>query len=197
MLKEKIPPGYIKLQDLPKKIKKTLGVDISYRGIRNYINTGLLPKPDKFKGHRDKYFMIAEIAARIWGFKYCSVLFEKSYNELGGWMKRVPGLVETLPGAFIFAYSSYWRLENKKQTGGEIQTLNILAGAGVYHGAVMKALMEHKGKIKPFKGENEGHLRLFLYPNKTLESIYARANKIFYKDFENTMLDIYAPAPLP
>jgi len=194
MLKEKIPPGYIKIQDLPKKLKEELGVNISYRGIRNYFSTGLIPKPIKFKGHRDKYFMISEIAAQIWGLKYCSVLFDKKYRELEPWMKKAPGLIETLPGAFIFAYSSYWRLNEKKQTLGEIQTLNILAGAHLYLGAVMKVLLRHRGGSKPLKAGAAEPLKLFPYPDKTLESIYARANEIFYKDFENAILDIYAPA---
>jgi len=191
MTKEKIPPGYIKIQDLPKKLKEELGVNISYRGIRNYFSTGLIPQPVKFRGHRDKYFMISEIAARIWGLKYCSVLFGKNYDELRPWIKKVPGLIETLPGAFIFAYSSYWRLAGKEQALSELQTLNILAGAHIYLGAVMKAL---PGRKEGIRGTKEP-LKLFPYPDKALESAYVRANNIFYKDFENAILDIYAPAP--
>ena len=194
MLKEKIPPGYIKIQELPKKLKEVLGVNISYRGLRNYFITGLIPKPIKFMGHRDKYFMISEIAARIWGFKYCSVLFDKNYSELGPWIKKVPGLIETLPGAFMFAYSSYWRSVEKEKTLGELQTLNILAGAHVYLGAVMKALPRHEGGIERVEGRTTEPLKLFPYPNKALKAIYARANKIFCKDLEDAMLEIYAPA---
>ena len=191
MTKEIIPQGYIKIQDLPKKLEEELGVNISYRGIRNYFSTGLIPQPVKFRGHRDKYFMISEIAARIWGLKYCSVLFGKNYDELRPWIKKVPGLIETLPGAFIFAYSSYWRLAGKEQALSELQTLNILAGAHIYLGAVMKALPVRK---KGIRGAKEP-LKLFPYPDKALESAYARANNIFYKDFENAILDIYAPVP--
>ena len=195
MLKENIPPGYIKLQDLPKKLKETIGVDISYRGIRNYFSTGLIPKPIKFRGHRDKYFMISEIAGRIWGLKYCSVLFDKKFSDLEPWFKKAPGLIETLPGAFIYAYSNYWRLKEEKRTSGEVQTLNILAGAHIYLGAVMKALPRHRGGLQRSTAGAKELLNLFPYPDKNLESIYARANEIFYKDFENAILDIYAPAP--
>ena len=48
---------------------------------------------------------------------------------------------------------------------------------------------------KPVKAKTAEPLKLFPYPDKTLESIYVSANEIFYKDFENAILAIYAPVP--
>ena len=76
-----IPEGTVKIQNIPKELKR-YGINISYRGLRHYINLGLLDRPLKLKGQKEKFYYPAQVASCLLGLKYINSLFNFLYKKI-------------------------------------------------------------------------------------------------------------------
>lgn len=108
MEKEKKFPIYVKIQDIP-KILKEAGINISYRGMRHYINLGIFPRPTKMRGHKEKYYEPHIIAALFFIVKHMGGFFCLNHNEIKKIFGSQGGLAFMMMGGmpieFIMTYS--------------------------------------------------------------------------------------------
>jgi len=105
MKKEKIPKDFIKIQEVHKKLKEIGSVKISYRGLRHYLNIGLIPKPIKLEGHKEKYYDLYKINSRIIAIQDCSSLFNLNHDNLRRLFSGNPDIIDMLPATFILSYA--------------------------------------------------------------------------------------------
>ena len=108
MKKEKRLPIYVRIQDIPKVLKEA-GINISYRGMRHYINLGIFPRPIKIHGSKEKYYDPVLIEALFLIVKHMGGLFCLNHNEIKKIFSRQEGFailtMGGIPIEFIMTYS--------------------------------------------------------------------------------------------
>jgi len=178
MKKEKIPKIYTKIQDMPQFLK-SVGVDISYRGLRHYINLGLIPKPMKFAGHKEKYYDPVTIADRLMGIKYCSAFFHMNHNEIKGIFSELPEISEKLPGIFILAYGELAYKMNKKERRVFSNAQVVNTAASFFVNAVKKIFRKSQ------KNKSITWSKLFEEISDVFQHDFSKWFKVIYKGYRN------------
>lgn len=146
MKKETIPPHYVRIQDMPRELERW-NIKISYRGLRHYINVGLIPRPEKFKGIKEKYYDPTSIAQRLIGIKYCSNLFHLNHSSIYKIFSSAPEVIDRLPGIFIMSYARAARAAGKKMEVFAENAFMVGAAGDIFYQTFLE-VVEQKLKKK-------------------------------------------------